>query len=129
MPEESTPESFEKPACKSIVIQNFDSFEDSGKYQIAVPLEVLQDGLCLRIRYQYSGCEEGSANLVWNGLLLKSYPPQANLVLYADDTGLCDRVIDGFDEFDLSNFTEASDSLVILRIREYSERVLFKLKQ
>lgn len=128
MPFEVAPESAEKPPCKPIIIRNFDAFEETGNYQIATPLEVMQDGLCLRIRYQYSGCKEGSASLVWNEKLLKTYPPQANLVLYADDTGQCDRLFEGFQEFDLSNLTEASDSLVILRIREYSERVFFKLK-
>lgn len=125
---ESAPASVEKPACKPMILQSFQSIEDSGTYQMATPLEVVQDGLCLRIRYQYSGCKEGPAILVWNGFLIKSYPPQANLVLYTHDTGQCDRLLDGFDEFDLSRFAEATDSLVILRIRDYSERVFFRLK-
>lgn len=128
MPAESALESVDKPACTPLIIRNFNAFEDSGTYQISNPLEVTQEGLCLRIRYQYSGCAEGVASLVWNGLLLKTYPPQANLVLYTDDTGQCERLMEGFGEFDLSSFTEASDSLVILRIREYPERVFFKLK-
>ncbi|GCD76531.1 hypothetical protein JCM31826_00130 [Thermaurantimonas aggregans] len=125
---ESAPESIEKPACTPMVIKPFQAVEDSLKVQVATPLEVIQDGLCVRIRFQYSGCSEGNAFLVWNGVVLKSYPPQAHLVLYADDTGPCDRLIDGFGEFDLSELRHFSDSLVILRIREYPERIRIKVR-
>lgn len=126
---ESAPESVEKPACAPLVITSFQALEDSVKLQVATPLEVIQDGSCLRIRYQYSGCDEGTAMLVWNGIVLKSYPPQANLVLYADDTGPCDRLIEAFGEFDLGVLQQHSDSLVVLRIREYPERVRFKVRE
>ncbi|MFN4299014.1 MAG: hypothetical protein ACK4EX_04675 [Thermaurantimonas sp.] len=126
---ESAPESVEKPACTPMVIKAFQAVEDSVKVQVATPLEVVQEGLCLRIRYQYSGCNEGAAMLVWNGIMLKTYPPQANLSVYVDDTGPCDRLIEGFGEFDLSLFSNYSDSLVVLRIRDYPDRVRFKIRE
>jgi hypothetical protein len=126
---EDIPESASKPACEPVVVAAFQTMEDSAGAQVAIPKEVYQDGNCLRITYQYSGCQEGKAKLVWNGLSLKSYPPQALLAMYVSDVGDCERLLEGFGEFDLNVLAQHTDSIVMLRFRDFDGRLPYYLNR
>jgi hypothetical protein len=79
-------------------------------------------GTCLSLGVQYSGgCEEHELELIWDGNLDQSLPPQAVLLLHHDSKGdMCESIVSGTVQHDLGRLLAATNSEVLIRVLDPS---------
>jgi NigD-like C-terminal beta sandwich domain len=75
-------------------------------------------GHCLTVTYSYSGgCENHRFNLVWDGVILESFPPQVNLYMQHDSNGdLCKAAIQTTLTRSLASIEDPSYSTIIVHV-------------
>jgi|GEM_PF-1401623 len=82
------------------------------------------NGNCLEVEFQYGGgCAEHEIQLVWNGALAESFPPQAWLKVIHDNQDPCDALLTKTYSYDLS---EAFTKPVILHLDGWEEDVRYE---
>ncbi|MBD79073.1 MAG: hypothetical protein CL840_09155 [Crocinitomicaceae bacterium] len=81
------------------------------------------EGNLLYLKINFSGCTYDELDLVWNNMLKKSYPGQAQLKLGYTETGSCDEIQTKEMCFNLKSFAEFGK--VVLFINE-AEGILFE---
>lgn len=83
---------------------------------------------CLNVRVKYANCGDAGFDLVHNGRVKKSLPPQVDLVLKAKGKP-CDVAQEAEKEFsfDISKLQSISDDgKVVIRVHRYSEAVVYE---
>lgn len=74
-------------------------------------------GKCLEIEVEYSGgCGGDVWTLAWNGMLMKSLPPKANIYLHLKDDDACREVVRKKISFDISSIYTKE---VVLLLRDF----------
>ncbi len=74
-------------------------------------------GKCLEIEVEYSGgCGGDVWTLAWNGMLMKSLPPKANIYLHLKDDDACREIVRKKISFDISSIYTKE---VVLILRDF----------
>ncbi len=101
-------------AVSEIVIGNYQNYPayNEGIYNVEI------DGNILRFGVSYGGCddEKENFNLIWDGLYLKSNPPQVNLFLTLNDNvgnTDCERLWHNTLEFNLNKISGITKGSII----------------
>jgi hypothetical protein len=78
------------PNCVPIILEKelYDKVQNWGVQVLESKIE----GNYLYLKYSFSGCPNDEIVLVWNNMLLKSYPGKAMLKLGYEETGSCDEM-------------------------------------
>lgn len=106
--------------CKAILV-------DSKAYSEAIsddfdPIEINFDGACLEITVAYGGgCQEVSAELIAQDLLMLSNPPQMNLKFVLEDNDLCKAAVRKTFYFDTQNLKSVNFDTMILNFENFPE--------
>lgn len=76
------------------------------------------NGDCLEISVSYAGgCENHDFGLTWDGSILKSLPPQANLPLSHDSNGdMCEALISETISFRIKKLQAVANPTVIINV-------------
>lgn len=97
--------------CDQLVMQEEIENMESLTRATVTNIDV-QEG-CVCIDYQYSGCSESEALLVWDGIATKSTRPQVNMNLYVKDTGACDQLLLGSTCFSMKKMQTLGTQVLI----------------
>lgn len=97
--------------CKPIVQMNEVQLDDSYNRTQILSLDKVQNCAC--IKYQYSGCNESEAILIWDGSLKKSSPPIAEMQLRVKFAGSCEMLLTDSACFSLDNLKGKGDNILL----------------
>ena len=82
-------------------------------------------GKCLEIEVEYSGgCGGDVWTLAWNGMLMKSLPPKANIYLHLKDEDACREVVRKKISFDISSIYNNME--VVLFLKDFRGELVYK---
>jgi len=79
--------------CDQLVMK--EDIEDMEAFSRTIITDIEVEEGCVCIDYQYSGCNEAEALLVWDGIATKNTRPQVNMNLYVKEPGACDQLLSG----------------------------------
>lgn len=92
------------PNCVPIILEKelYNKVQNGGVQVLESKIE----GNYLYLKYSFSGCPSDEIVLVWNNMLLKSYPGKAMLKLGYEETGSCDEMRTQEACYDLKDFIQ-----------------------
>lgn len=109
----TTNESVPESSCPSIVIDKEGIFNSSDEF-LLVGAEM--KGKCLEIEVEYSGgCGGDIWTLAWDGSLMKSLPPKANVYLHLKDNDDCRQLVRKKVSFDVSSIYNNLEVVIFLK--------------
>ncbi len=80
------------------------SYSDSIKFDPFTLIGAKLKGKCLWVDVEYSGgCGDASFEMLWDGSMMKSLPPQVNFILKLSDKDACRGVVKKSICFDVSS--------------------------
>ena len=112
----STSDSDSTDSCKPVVFDDskFSSSDNFG----ANLIEYTISGSCLSVKLGVSGCDDDhTLEMVSNGSILKTNPPQMTFDFYDENPQLCLAYFTVDRKFDLSKIKELHDGKIIIRFR------------
>lgn len=114
----------DKPTIPPIQSMELGEF-DKGDDYVFLGSEIKGDILSLVVRYS-GGCETHIFDLFADPRIMKSMPPQQNIVLKHDANGdKCRALITDTLSFDLSPIKIGDEGKIILRLYETEERITY----
>lgn len=114
----TSPESFGNTKSTEIknTTLNRDYVFDKDKYEFEISGIQLVDSILL-IQHSYSGCKDDQVELIFDGKVLKSYPPKAKLYLQRKaGSKNCDKKINTTSSFYLSNIKTGKGKTMIISV-------------
>lgn len=100
-------------SCPAIVLDTNGTYLNSDEF-LLVGAEV--KGKCLEIEVEYSGgCGGDIWTLAWNGTLMKSLPPKANVYLHLKDNDNCRELVRKKVMFDISSIYNNAEVVIFLK--------------
>lgn len=107
------PEIKDEQLCEPIVLDTGGIYTESDPFLL---LNAEIDGSCLVVEVEYSGgCGGDTWTLAWNGNLMKSLPPKANIYLHLKDEDACREVVRKKVYFDISSIYNKGEVNLILK--------------
>lgn len=98
-------------ACKALYTEG--SILEGPEFNMAQIMEAKIEGNCLRLRYQYSGCNQGEA-LLQKVEISSKKGGVAHLALRIQGAGLCEMLLAGEESyFDLSSLAQGPEAVEI----------------
>jgi hypothetical protein len=98
---------------------DFITLDTGGTYLESDPFVLINaelNGKCLAIEVEYSGgCGGDTWTLAWNGNLMKSMPPKANIYLHLKDEDACREMVRKKLYFDISSIYNKGDVNLLLK--------------
>ncbi len=81
-------------------------------------LEYTLDEFCLKVKLGVSGCDDNHLiEMVYNGTILKSLPPQVIVDFYDNDPQACEAYFELERQYDLSTLLTSSTDEIVIRFR------------
>lgn len=109
----STTQSLPEAACPAI-IKDVDGVYTQSDEFLLIGAEM--KGKCLEIEVEYSGgCGGDVWTLAWNGTLMKSLPPKANIYLHLKDNDDCRQLVRKKISFDVSGIYNNQEVVIFLK--------------
>ncbi|MAZ36154.1 MAG: hypothetical protein K0U33_06960 [Bacteroidetes bacterium] len=90
--------------------------------------KVFMENDCLLVRIKFNGCENSNFDLIHNGKVMKSLPPQVNLMLRPIDVN-CESTAELEKEFkfDIKKLQGiGGDGKAIIRVQNFTEPVVYE---
>lgn len=108
--------------CSPMVLDTAGTYVNSDPF-LLVGAEL--KGKCLEIEVEYSGgCGGDVWTLAWNGMLMKSLPPKANIYLHLKDEDACREVVRKKISFDISSIYNNME--VVLFLKDFRGELVYK---
>jgi len=108
--------------CLPILLDTANAFTESDPF-LLVNAEFL--GNCLMIEVEYDGgCGGDTWTLAWNGMLMKSLPPKANIYLHLKDEDACRSKVRKKLYFDVSSIYNNQE--VVLYLKDFRGMLTYK---
>lgn len=105
------------PACElDLIVEIPDDFSNANLHIESVSYEAP----CLVISYNYSGCKQAEAKVLWNGRLTRSYPPAAFLELFLSETGDCDQLHSATLRVDLKTLQKIAGKKFVVQLNHFT---------
>jgi len=109
-------------ACKTLVLDA--ERMNAGVTDAYTIMDARMNGPKLEIDVQYGGgCGEATFDLVWNGALMKSLPPKANIVLLMKDDDPCRALVTKTVCFDVSSVYKGE---CVLLLKDFRGQLVYK---
>lgn len=119
---QSTNNNVPESSCPSIVLDKEGAYLTSDEF-LLVGAEM--KGKCLEVEVEYSGgCGGDVWTLAWDGSLMKSLPPKANVYLHLKDNDDCRQVVRKKVSFDVSSIYNNLE--VVIYLKNFRGELRFK---
>ena len=104
------------PNCTPVILEAelYNKVQNGGVQALESKIE----GNYLYLKYTFSGCPSDEILLVWNSMLLKSYPGKAMIKLGFEETGSCDEMQTQEACYDLKDFVQYKKVYLIVNDAE-----------
>jgi hypothetical protein len=95
---EKAPNNTKSAPAKTVVSNSCPKLEINSETYASISIggvKILESSITgndLKVKIEYSGCEEDNIYLAWNGLLAKSYPGKATFKVGLVKSGQCDAI-------------------------------------
>ena len=107
---EATSSDLEPHYCEEMTNSNADGFEADKMTEATVIDYELSEG-CICITYQYSGCEEVTSYLTWDGKWLSQFHPVIATRLLIENPGKCDMLLTDSTCFSIKKLSFGGDKV------------------
>ncbi len=99
--------------CLPIVLDTGNTYAESDPFLL---VNAAIEASCLMIEVEYSGgCGGDTWTLAWNGILMKSLPPKANIYLHLKDEDACRETVRKKLYFDISSIYKNQEVVLYLK--------------